>query len=76
MKSFINTIGKSKQFYFTRFFQENIKYLKNMWKRIKKMKSSNNCNHIFPTAITVNNETTSNPFGIANASITILVKLP
>ena len=31
------------------------------------MKSSNNCNHIFPTAITVNNETTSNPSGIPNA---------
>ena len=45
-------IKKSKQFYFTRFFQENIKDLKNMWRGIKKIKSSNNSNHTFPTAIT------------------------
>ena len=74
-KSFINTIKKSKQFYFTRFFQENIKDLKNMWKGINKIISSNNSNHIFPTAITVNNETLliitsliiTNPFDISNA---------
>ena len=34
-------------------------------KGIKKIISSNNSNHIFPTAITVNNET--NPPDIANA---------
>ena len=38
-----------------------------MWKGIKKIISSNNSNHIFPTAITVNNETITNPTGIANA---------
>ena len=31
------------------------------------MRSSNNCNHSFSIAITVNNETITNPFEIANA---------
>ena len=47
-------LKKSKQFYFTRFFQENIKDLKNIWRKIKKIISSNNSNHICPTAIAVN----------------------
>ena len=38
-----------------------------MRKAIKKIISSNNSNLIFPTAITVNNETTTNPCDIANA---------
>ena len=38
-----------------------------MWKGIKKTISSNNSNHIFPTATTVNNETITNPSAIANA---------
>ena len=66
-KSFINTIKKSKQFHFTRFFQENVKDPKNMWKGIKKIISSNKSNHVFPTAITINNETATNPSDIANA---------
>ena len=37
-----------------------------MWKGIKKIISSNNSNHIFPTAITVNNETMTNPSDIAD----------
>ena len=53
-KYFVNTVKKSKQFYFTRFFQENIKKPKNMWSGIKKIISSNNSNYIFPTATTVN----------------------
>ena len=60
-------LKKSKQFYFTRFFQENIKDLNNMWRGIKKIISSNNSNHTFPTAISVNNETITNPSDIANA---------
>ena len=36
-----------------------------MWRGIKKIISSNNSNHIFPTAITVNNETFTNPSDIA-----------
>ena len=38
-----------------------------MWTGIKKIISSNSSNHIFPTAITVNNETITNPSDIANA---------
>ena len=35
---------------------------------VKKIRSSNNSNHSFSTAITVNNETITNPFDeIANA---------
>ena len=46
-KSFIffKLIKKSVQWYFIRFFQENIKDLKNMWKGIKKITSSNNSNY-------------------------------
>ena len=35
-----------------------------MWKAIKKMISSNNSNHVFPTAITVNNKIVTNPSDI------------
>ena len=52
---------------FTRFFQENIKNLKSMCRGIKKIISSSNSNHIFPTAITVNNETITHPSEMTNA---------
>ena len=38
-----------------------------MWRGVKKTISSNNSNHTFPTATTVNNETITNPSDIANA---------
>ena len=38
-----------------------------MWRAIKKTIPLNNSNHIFPTAITVNKETITNPSDIANA---------
>ena len=38
-----------------------------MWRGIKKIISSNNSNHNFPTAITIDNETITNPSDIANA---------
>ena len=38
-----------------------------MWRGIKKIISSSNPNYTFPTAITVNNETITNPSDIANA---------
>ena len=37
-----------------------------MWRGLKKIISSNKSNHIFSTAITVNNETITNPSDIAN----------
>ena len=60
-------LKKNKQFYFPRLFQENIKDLKTMWRGIKKIISSNNSNHIFPTAITVYNQTITDPSDIADA---------
>ena len=65
-KYFINTLKKSKQIYFTRFFQENIKDHKTMWRGKNKI-SSNNLYHIFPTAITADEETINYPSDIANA---------
>ena len=38
-----------------------------MWKEIKKTISSKSSNHIFPTAITVDNEVITNPCNIVNA---------
>ena len=38
-----------------------------MWRGIKKLISSNNSNHTFPTSVTVNNETITNPSDIASA---------
>ena len=38
-----------------------------MWKEIKKITSSNNSNHVFPAAITVNKEAITNPSEINNA---------
>ena len=46
-----------------------------MWKGIKKIISSNNSNYIFPTAITANNETITNPPDIANVFNTYFVKV-
>ena len=39
-KYFIPTMKKSLHFYFTRFFQQNIKDLKHTWKEITKIVSS------------------------------------
>ena len=38
-----------------------------MWKEIKKIISPNSSNHTFSIATTVDNETITNPSGIANA---------
>ena len=46
-----------------------------MWKGTKKIISSNNSNHTFPTAITVNNETITNPSGIGKAFNNYFVKV-
>ena len=46
-----------------------------MWGGIKKIISSNNSNHTFPTAIIVNNETITNPSNIANVFNNYFVKV-
>ena len=55
-----------KQFYFTRFFEEIIEDLKEMWKGMKKIISLNNFKHTFPTNVTINNETFTYHYDIAN----------
>ena len=46
-----------------------------MWKGIKKVISSNNSSHNFPIAITVNNETITNPSNIANTFSNYIAKV-
>ena len=46
-----------------------------MWRGIKKIIYSNNSNRIFPTAITISNETIPNPSDIANAFSNYFAKL-
>ena len=57
---------KSKQNYFTKYFETNVKNIKNTWKRIKSIKSLKNSATSSPKLINVNNELTSDPFKIAN----------
>ena len=47
-----------------------------MWRGIKKIIPSNNSNHIFTTAITVNKETITNPSDIVNAFNNYFAKVP
>ena len=59
-------IKKKQTIFYTRFFQENIKDLKNMWKGIKKKISSKNFHRAFAAAVIVNGETITNSSDIAN----------
>ena len=73
-RNILSTIlKKSKQFYFTRFFQENIKDLK-IFGEEERM-SSNNSNYIFPTTTTVNKEAITNPSYNDNAFNNYLAKV-
>ena len=72
----MNTIKKRKQFYFTRFIQENIKDLKNMWRGIKKIISLNNSNHIsFLLLSQLKTKQSITHLALLMPSITILLKL-
>ena len=64
-----------KKFILPDFFQENIKDLKNMWKGIKKMISSNNSNHIFPLLSQLIIKQSLTHLTLLMPSITILRKL-
>ena len=57
---------KSKQNYFIKHFETNIKNLKNTWKEIKSIKSLKNSASSSPNLINFNNELTSDPLKIAN----------
>lgn len=52
-----------------------MKDLKNIWKEIKETICTNNSNHTFPTALTVNDETITNPSDIAIPLIPFLLTL-
>ena len=67
-------LKKSKQFCFTRYFQNNFKDLKNTWKEIKN-KSRNKSNHTFPTTIIVVIKQSLTPLTLLMLLITILLKL-
>ena len=57
---------KSKQKYFTKYFETNVKNLKNTWKGIKSIISLKNSTSSSPTVINFNNELTSDLLKIAN----------
>ena len=57
---------KSKQNYFTKYFETNIKNLKNTWKGIKSIISLKNSASSSPNVINFNNELTSDPLKMAN----------
>ena len=56
---------KSKQNYFTKYFESNIKNIKNTWKGIKIIILKNSASSS-PNLLNFNNELTSDPFRIAN----------
>ena len=56
---------KSKQNYFTKYFQSNIKNLKNTWKQIKRIKSSKNYVSSSTILLNLNNKSTSDPLKTA-----------
>ena len=57
---------KSKQNYFTKNFESNIKNLKRTWKGIKSIISLENSASSSPNPLNFNNELTSDPLKIAN----------
>ena len=64
-KSYRNILStlmkKSKQNYFTKFFENNLKNLKNTWKRIKSITSMKSYSLYFPMILTYLSETIDNP---------------
>ena len=57
---------KSKQNYFKKYFESNIKNLKNTWKGIKTTLSLKSSASSSPNVVNFNNELTSDSFKIAN----------
>ena len=57
---------KSKQNYFAKYFESNIKNLKNTWKGIKSIISLRSSASSSPNLLNFNNESTSDPLKIAN----------
>ena len=59
-------IKKSKRNYFTKYFESNIKNLKNTWMGIKSIISLKNSSPSSPNLLNFKNELTSDPLKIAN----------
>ena len=57
---------KSKHNYFAKYFESNIKNLKNTWKRIKSIILLKNSASSSPNLLNFNNELASDPLKIAN----------
>ena len=66
---------KSKQNYFTKYFESNIKNLKKTWMGIKSIISLKNSTPSPPNLLNFKYELASDPLKIANVSIIILVQL-
>ena len=60
-------LKRSKQSYFTNYFQTNINDLKNTWKGIKKLISLKRTSNSVPSAVIESNITLTKPKDIANA---------
>ena len=77
-KSYRNMLStlmkKSKQNYFTKFFENNLKNLKNTWKGIKSIISMKISFSNSPTLLTFQNENTDNPERIANIFFLLLIQ--
>ena len=65
-RNLITTLLKSKQPYFTNYFQTNINDLKNTWKGIKKVISLKRTLHSVPCALIENNILLTKPEDITN----------
>ena len=66
-RNLISTLLKrSKCLYFTKFFNDNLNNLKNIWKGIKNLISLKNVSHSSPSSIYYNNKTLTSPFEMAN----------
>ena len=63
----LTLLKRSKQSYFTNYFQTNINDLKNTWKGIKKLISLKRTSNSVPSAVIENNITLTKPKDIANA---------
>ena len=67
-KTFLLTLlKKSKQSYFTNYFQTNIDDLRNIWKGVKKLRSWRRISNIVPSAVIENSITLTKPDNIADA---------
>ena len=66
-RNMLSTLMKnSKRIYFTKFFENNLKNLKNTWKGIKSIISMKSSSSNSPTLLTYQNENIDNPERIAN----------